>query len=329
MKVLVTGGCGFIASHLVEALVARDCACHGDEVVVIDNLSSGSLVNLKGVSRDVMKLIVADCAFEKIVQPEVEKADLVFHLAATVGVKRVMEDPVETISNMHDASQTVIEACALYNKRLIITSSSEVYGASTKEAFSEDDDCIIGPTTKSRWCYAAAKLMDEFLALAYHKSQGLPVTVARLFNTIGPRQSGQYGMVVPTFVRQALADKPLTIYGDGEQQRAFTSVHDVVKCLLALAECDAAIGGVVNVGSENQIRIHQLASWIWGEVNGHDVTAVVGELVNPKDAYGEDFVDMRHRKPDVSKLKKLIGFVPETPLSEILKEIVEHERQLA
>lgn len=326
MKACISGGCGFIGSHLAESLVAD-----GHEVTIIDDLSTGSLPNV-GEIREKISLRVCDCALSRITEKEVAKADLVFHLAATVGVKKVMEDPIATMSNMRNASHTVIEACALHHKRLILTSSSEVYGASTKEAFSEEDDCIIGPTTKSRWCYAATKLMDEFLALAYHKSQALPVTVVRLFNTIGPRQSGQYGMVVPTFVRQALKGELLPVYGDGKQKRCFSSVHDVVKCLRALAHRGASVGEVVNIGSTVEVSVLALAEEVLAVTDRTHHHENLGldtpfKWVNPNDAYGEDFVDMRHRKPDVSKLKRLIGFVPETPLSEILKEIVEHERR--
>ena len=317
--VLITGLAGFVGSHLAEWFLKA-----GVRVLGIDDLSTGKLANINHLRSKYdgqIKLVVSSCAKRRVIENMVIDSDAVFHLAAVVGVKRVMENPVHTIEAMRDASGTVFQLCAEYQKRLIFTSTSEVYGANPAPEFREDMDCIIGPSTKARWCYAAAKLMDEFLALGMHRHLGLPITVVRLFNTIGPRQTGQYGMVVPTFIHQAREDKPCTVFGDGSQSRCFTWVGDVVDCIVRLAENDAAIGEVINIGSTEAWRIEDLALHIQRQV-GRDPQCVYKSYA---EVYGEDFADMPHRKPNVEKLRGLIGCVPETPLADSIRMILEHK----
>ncbi len=310
---LVTGGAGFIGSHLVERLLAR-----GQRVYVLDDLSTGAVRNLDGVrSAPEFHLYMDDISNGQLLTELVDRADVVYHLAAAVGVKLIVEDPVRTIETNIHGTEMVLTRCAHKRKKVILASTSEVYGKGQDTIFSEDDDLVFGPTTMPRWSYGCSKAIDEFLALAYCKARGMSVVVARFFNIVGPRQVGHYGMVVPRFVQQALDGGPITVYGDGEQVRCFTHVFDLVSAVVALAECDAAVGQIFNVGNDQPITINNLAER-------------VRELVNPEaeivhipyaDAYVKGFEDIRYRVPDISKLKKTIGFKPEHDLDRILTDV--------
>jgi UDP-glucose 4-epimerase len=313
MRVLITGGAGFVGSHLVDACVAR-----GDEVVVVDDLSTGRRENIEAhTSAGRVRFFEGKAEDPAVIGPAFEGVELVYHLAAAVGVFQILAHPLASIRTNLDASSAVFERAAARGIRTLFTSTSEVYGKNVADALNEDDDTIYGATRVHRWLYAVSKATDEFLALAHHQELGLPVTVVRLFNTTGPRQTGAYGMVVPRFVRQAMEGKPLTVYGDGDQMRCFTNVHDVVAALMVLTDTPAAIGQVVNVGNPREISIRDLATLVC-EIVGSKSSV---ELVDYESAYGEGFEDMRRRVPDVSRLRGLIGFVPTTPLEETIKEI--------
>jgi len=317
-QALVTGGAGFIGSHLCELLLAR-----GWRVTALDDLSTGRVDNVRALEgREDFRLIVGSASDWDLVREVAARAHTVFHLAAAVGVRKVMDDPVGTVERNLHATETVLRASNQYRLRLLLASTSEVYGASRRERFNEDDDCLIGRSRHRRWAYAAAKLMDEFHAFAYRHANGLEVTIARLFNTVGPRQVGRYGMVVPTFARQAVRGEPLTVYGDGRQRRCFTAVADVVRCLADLAERRDAAGEVFNVGSDNEISILDLAERI-RELAGSRSPVVFKTYA---EAYGEDFNDMERRRPDVSKLRAFLGYVPETPLDAILRAVLDDVR---
>ncbi|MGD0861187.1 MAG: NAD-dependent epimerase/dehydratase family protein [Candidatus Limnocylindrales bacterium] len=313
MRVLVTGGAGFVGSHLVDAHVAR-----GDDVVVVDDLSTGRMENIAAhVAGGRIRFHQGKAEDSAVLGPAFEGVDLVYHLAAAVGVFQILQYPLASIRTNLEASSAVFERAAARSVRTVFTSTSEVYGKNVSDALKEDDDTIYGPTKVRRWLYAVSKATDEFLALAYHQELGLPVTVVRLFNTTGPRQTGAYGMVVPRFVRQAIEGQPLTVYGDGGQLRCFTNVHDVVAALMALAATPAAIGEVVNVGNPREISIRDLASLVCKIVGSNSPV----QLIDYESAYGEGFEDMRRRVPDVSRLRSLIGFVPTTPLEETIEGI--------
>ncbi|MCX6908657.1 MAG: GDP-mannose 4,6-dehydratase, partial [Verrucomicrobia bacterium] len=300
MKALITGGAGFIGSHLAETLLAR-----GDRVAVLDNLSTGSMQNIAGLKRlPGFEYIVDDVLNQRVLAEMVDDADVVYHLAAAVGVKLVVESPVRTIETNLKGTEVVLEAAAKKRKKVLLTSTSEVYGKGAKIPFGEDDDLLIGPSNKGRWSYACSKLMDEFLAIAYWKERKLPVVVVRLFNTVGPRQTGRYGMVIPNFVRQALTNKPITIYGTGKQQRAFGYVGDVVGALMALMDAENTNGEVFNVGNEVEISIEDLAKLV------KQMTGSASELVYvPYDeAYEAGFEDMQRRVPDLNKVRKWISY---------------------
>ena len=321
MKALITGGAGFIGSHLAEALLAR-----GDRVAVLDNLSTGSMQNIRELKKQRgFEYVIEDVLNQRVLAEMVDDADVVYHLAAAVGVKLVVESPVRTIEMNLEGTQVVLEAAAKKRKKVLLTSTSEVYGKSTKIPFNEEDDLLIGPSDKGRWSYACSKLMDEFLAIAFWKERRLPVVVVRLFNTVGPRQTGRYGMVIPSFVRQALANKPLTVYGNGRQRRAFGYVGDVVGALIALMDSEKTNGEVFNVGNEIEISIKDLAKLI------KKMTGSRSELVYvPYDkAYEAGFEDMQRRVPDLTKIKKVIGYRPRTQLAEILQRVIEFERAQA
>jgi UDP-glucose 4-epimerase len=322
MKALITGGAGFIGAHLAEALLAR-----GDKVAVLDNLSTGSMQNIRGLKKQQgFEYVIDDVMNRRLLAEMVDEADVVYHLAAAVGVKLVVESPVRTIEMNLEGTQVVLEAAAKKRKKVLLTSTSEVYGKSAKIPFSEEDDLLIGPSNKGRWSYACSKLMDEFLAIAFWKERKLPVVVVRLFNTVGPRQTGRYGMVIPNFVRQALTNKPITIYGNGKQQRAFGYVGDVVGALTALMDSDRTNGEVFNVGNEIEIGIKDLAKLI------KKMTGSRSELVYvPYDkAYEAGFEDMPRRVPNLTKIRKCIGYRPRTQLPEILQRVIDFERaQLA
>jgi UDP-glucose 4-epimerase len=313
LRVLITGGAGFVGSHLVDACVAR-----GDEVVVVDDLSTGRRENIEAhIAAGRVRFFEGKAEDPAVIRPAFEGVELVYHLAAAVGVFQILAHPLASIRTNLDASSAVFERAAARGIRTLFTSTSEVYGKNVADALKEDDDTIYGATRVHRWLYAVSKATDEFLALAHHQELGLPVTVVRLFNTTGPRQTGAYGMVVPRFVRQAIEGKPLTVYGDGDQMRCFTNVHDVVAALMVLTDTPAAIGQVVNVGNPREISIRDLATLVC-EIVGSKSSV---ELVDYESAYGAGFEDMRRRVPDVGRLRGLIGFVPTTPLEETIKEI--------
>ncbi len=313
MRVLVTGGAGFVGSHLVDAYVAR-----GDEVVVVDDLSTGRLENIAGhVESGRVHFLEGKAEDPAVVDPAFEGVDLVFHLAAAVGVFRILERPLASLHANLDASAAVFERAAARGIRTLFTSTSEVYGKNVSAGLTETADTIYGSSKTTRWLYAVSKAVDEFMALAYHQERGLPVTVVRLFNTTGPRQTGAYGMVVPRFVRQAKEGVPLTVYGDGSQRRCFTNVFDVVDTLVALSETPAAVGEVVNVGNPREISIGELAKLVC-EIVGSSSSV---QLVDYQTAYGKGFEDMRRRAPDVTLLRRLVGSVPSTPLEETIRQI--------
>jgi UDP-glucose 4-epimerase len=318
MRILITGGAGFIGSHLTERLLSL-----GHEVTAIDDLSTGSIDNVALVRSHPSYKFYADTIFDKRLTSElVDAADVIFHLAAAVGVKRIVDFPVQTIETNVRGSEVVLEAASKKNKRILIASTSEVYGKSSKIPFSETDDLVLGSTYNSRWAYACSKAIDEFLALAYHRERELPVTIVRFFNTVGPRQTGRYGMVLPTFVRQALMNEAVTVYGTGEQSRCFGHVHDVVDGLLLLLDCERAIGEIFNLGNTEEVTILDLAKKVIAACDSKS------KIVNVpySEAYGPGFEDMFRRVPDISKAASWIGFKPKRSLDDIIKSVVEFER---
>ncbi len=313
MKILITGGAGFIGGHLTEALLKR-----GDEVIVADNFSTGSRDNLFPVNGRSAEVVEMDIAGETDKLRElIRQADAVFHLAAAVGVELVVNDPVYTIQTNIDGSANVVKAASEFDKRLFIASTSEVYGKSDNERFTETDDLLIGAPYHSRWSYACSKLLDEFYLMAYHQSAGLRGTVVRFFNTVGPRQTGKYGMVVPRFVANALAGTPLKIYGDGGQSRCFCHVKDVVRALLLLLDDDRSIGEIFNIGSSRLVTIKELAELVIAELKSDSSL----EYIPYAKAYSKGFEDMRRRKPSTDKLRELTGWEPEYSLEEIIADV--------
>jgi len=324
-RALITGGAGFIGSHLAEALLAA-----GYEVLVIDDLSTGSIENIDhlkvyggGPSDDGRFHYVIDSIMNVPILAElVDRCDVIFHLAAAVGVRLIVESPVRTIGTNIKGTEIVLEMADKKKKKVIIASTSEVYGKSSRVPFREDDDLVLGPTVKGRWSYACSKAVDEFLALAYWKEKKLPVVIVRLFNTVGPRQTGRYGMVLPTFVNQALSGRPITVFGDGRQSRSFTYVGDVVRALVKLAECGDAVGEVFNVGNGAEIAIEDLARMVKAKTGSR--SAIV--RIPYEKAYEEGFEDMPRRVPDIAKLKRYIGYEPRVQLEEMIETVVEHVR---
>lgn len=316
MTCLITGGAGFIGSHLTEALIAS-----GEKVIVLDDLSTGSVENLAAVRTNP----ALRCYFESVMERRllaelVDEADAIFHLAAAVGVRRIIESPVRTIETNVKGTELVLEAAAKKGKPTFVASTSEVYGKSTKAQFNEDDDTVCGATTRSRWSYATSKALDEFLALAYWKEKKLPIVIGRFFNTVGPRQTGRYGMVLPTFVSQALNGEPLTIYGDGNQSRCFGYVGDVVEAVIRLMKSEQAIGEVVNIGNNEEITIKELALLIKQKTGSSSSL----QYIPYDEAYEPGFEDMMRRMPSVEKLQRLVGFRPTTPLNTIVDRVIEH-----
>jgi UDP-glucose 4-epimerase len=307
----VTGGAGFIGSHLVERLLAE-----GKSVVVIDDLSTGSAENLTGVAKNpALRVIQTKVSFCSNLPELVAEAESIYHLAAGVGVELVVNSPIRVLqTNLHE-TEVLLEAAALYGVPVLITSTSEVYGKSQKPGFSEEDDLLIGPPHQARWGYACSKLMDEFLALAYAKEQKLPVVIVRLFNTVGPRQTGRYGMVLPRFIASARTNQPLKVYGDGTQTRCFCYVSDAVEALVRLQNCPVARGQVFNVGGTEEISILDLARLVIKILGSSSEV----ELVPYGQAYAPGFDDMRRRKPLIEKLQKVSGFRPVTSLKEIIQ----------
>jgi UDP-glucose 4-epimerase len=319
MRALVTGGAGFVGSHLSERLLA----C-GYEVAVLDDLSTGSIRNISHLKDRPGFQYVIDSIMEKRVLAEmVDDCDVVFHLAAAVGVRLIVESPVRTLDTNVRGTELVLEAAAKKRRKVLITSTSEVYGKSNKIPFEEDDDLLIGPPVRGRWSYACSKAMDEFLALAYYRERHLPVVIVRLFNTVGPRQVGTYGMVLPRFVKWALAGRPIVIHGDGEQSRCFGWVGDVTSALVKLSETEEAEGALFNIGSDEEVTINQLAELV-KEVTDSDSPIV---HVSYEDAYGKDFEDMRRRIPDLSKIRQAIGYAPSKCLRQIVEAVARDFRE--
>jgi UDP-glucose 4-epimerase len=314
LKVLITGGSGFIGSHLADHYLSR-----GDEVSIIDDLSTGSIENIAHLKTHPRFHYVIDTVQNMPLVAELADAcDVIFHLAAAVGVKLIVESPVRTIETNVRGTEVVLAVANKKKKRVLVASTSEVYGLSTDVPFREDGNLVMGATTKGRWSYACSKAIDEFLALAYWREKKLPTTVVRLFNTVGPRQTGQYGMVIPTFVKQALAGRPITVYGTGKQTRCFAFVGDVVRALVALMDRLDSVGEVYNIGSSEEVSMNTLAERIKSLANSQS------EIVHIpySEAYEEGFEDMPRRVPDTSKIFSLVGFRPETTLDEILTNVI-------
>lgn len=316
MRHLITGGAGFIGSHLAEALLAR-----GDEVFILDDLSTGSVENVRHLkSHDRFHHFFDSITNKHLLAELVDESDVVFHLAAAVGVRLIVESPVRTIETNVYGTQLVLDAASKKKKLVFTASTSEVYGKSDKVPFHEDADLVLGPTTKGRWSYAASKALDEFLALSYWKERSQPVIVVRLFNTVGPRQTGRYGMVLPNFVRQALEGAPITVYGSGRQSRCFCDVRDTVEAILRLMGNDRAVGEVVNVGNDEEISMEGLAHVVKKRTKSKSPVTYI-----PYDqAYEPGFEDMPRRVPSLEKLQLLTGFRPATRLSEIVDRVIAH-----
>ena len=318
MKVLITGGAGFIGSHLVDACIQR-----GDQVSVIDDLSTGSRQNLAHLEgHPNFAFTLDDVRNQTVVGALVDDCDVVFHLAAAVGVRLVVENPVKTIQTNVQGTEVLLAEAAKTGKVVLLTSTSEVYGLSAEVPFQEEGNLVLGNSKKGPWSYACSKLLDEFLALAYHREQDLPAIVVRLFNTVGPRQTGRYGMVIPRFVQQALRNEPITVYGDGSQSRCFGFVNDVVSAMIGLIEKPAARGDIFNIGSSEEVSIQALAERV-REMTGSD-----SEIVNvPYDqAYAEGFEDMPRRTPDLAKISRLTGYQPAATLADILSSVIAYYR---
>ena len=319
MKILITGGSGFVGSHLADKLHNE-----GHDITVIDDLSTGryqNVAHLEGKER--FRLIIDTVLNAKLMEELIRDSDRVFHMASAVGVKLIMEHPVKTIETIFRGTDIVLGFCSRYRKRVLIPSTSEVYGKSTQVPFAEDNDILKGSTSKHRWAYACAKELDEFLALAHWKETRLPVVVVRLFNTVGPRQTGQYGMVVPNFVKSAVRNEPLIVHGDGGQSRCFGHVLDVVEALTKAIETPACFGQVMNIGNAEEITIKQLAE------KAIKLTGSTSEIkyIPYEEAYGEGFEDMRRRVPSLEKAKRLIGYQPTRTLDEIINDVAEQFRE--
>jgi len=319
MNYLITGGAGFIGSHLAETLLQK-----GEDVAIIDDLSTGSILNIEHFKANRRFHYVLDTVMNRAIMSElVDRADIIVHLAAAVGVRLIVESPVRTIETNIKGTELVLELASKKKKKVIIASTSEVYGKASKVPFCEDDDLVMGATDKGRWSYACSKMIDEFLALAYWKEKRVPTVVVRLFNTVGPRQTGRYGMVVPRFIGQALRGEPITVYGDGSQRRCFTWVGDVVQALIALSEHPGAIGEVFNLGNTEEVTILELAE----RTKGLTGSASPIVFVPYEQAYAAGFEDMPRRIPSIEKAHRLIGYRPTLGLDGILKSVIEHMEQ--
>jgi UDP-glucose 4-epimerase len=314
MRALITGGAGFIGSHLAEALLER-----GDRVTIVDDLSTGRFENIEPLtSNPNFQAVIETITNETVMDRLVSECDILYHLAAAVGVELIVKSPVHTIETNVMGTEIVLRTARRYRKKVTIASTSEIYGKSEGTPYSEDDDRLLGPTTRSRWSYSASKALDEFLALAYHNEMGLPVVIFRLFNTIGPRQRGRYGMVVPRFVRQALAGEPITVYGDGQQSRCFCNVRDAVRAIVGLAAAPACEGEVYNVGSTSEINILDLARRVKHKTGSRSEIV----LVPYEEATAPGFEDMRRRVPDISKIGRALSWEPAVSLDDTLDEII-------
>ena len=318
MRVLVTGGAGFIGSHLCEYLLDR-----GHSVVSVDNFATGSRDNVNRYrGRAGFSFFEGDCTERGVLKLLVRECDAAVHLAAAVGVQKTFDEPLWTLETNIDATHAILKTCKDFNTRLLIASTSEVYGRSSQQVFGENDDLLIGPPTSPRWGYAASKLVDEFFALAYHAEFKLPVTIIRFFNTVGPRQTGRYGMVIPRLIRQAIGNEDLTIFGDGEQRRTFTAVNQAVQAVVELIDCPASIGTVLNLGGNAEVSINQLADIIIRMTNSKSRK----RYIEYADFYGAHFEDMRRRNPDTRKLHQTLGWAPQSTIEEILAPIIEDIR---
>jgi UDP-glucose 4-epimerase len=319
MRILITGGAGFIGSHLSEYLLEQ-----GHEVFVIDDLSTGSMENILKAKENPRFHYVIDSVMNASLTAElVDLCDVVFHLAAAVGVRLIVNSPVRTIETNIKGTEVILELAEKKAKKVLIASTSEVYGKSNKVPFSEEDDLVLGSTTKGRWSYACSKAIDEFLALAYWAERQVPVVIIRLFNTVGPRQVGRYGMVLPNFVRQALHNEPITVYGDGSQSRCFCHVQDVVRALSALMSAEGAVGEVFNLGSPEETSILSLAERVTALAKSDSEI----QCIPYEEAYETGFEDMRRRVPDVSKIKTVIDYQPQHSLDDIILDVIGHYSQ--
>lgn len=320
MHVLITGGAGFIGSHLVRALLER-----GDQVAVLDNLSTGSIENIRAFAHHPLySFAIDDLRNELVLDRLASQADAIVHLAAAVGVQLVVERPTETIETNVIGTHTVLAAARRYRCRTLLASTSEVYGKGVKVPFAEDDDLLLGASSRSRWSYAASKLLDEFLGLAAHREYDLPVTVVRFFNTVGPGQTGRYGMVVPRFVRAALRSEPIPVYGDGEQSRCFCHVRDTVRAVIDLLDRPKQTAGeIYNIGSNQEVTINQLAQSVIARTDSQSVL----QYIPYSEAYAPGFEDMRRRVPDTTKVRTAIGWTPRYNLQQILDDVIDYERQ--
>jgi UDP-glucose 4-epimerase len=314
MRVLITGGAGFIGSHLADALIAR-----GDQVVALDNFSTGSTANIKHITKN-LEIIDGDIRNVDLINDSIKDVDLVFHMAAALGVNTILESPLESISTNIAGSEVVLNAAANYKKRILIASTSEIYGKNPKQPLSESDDRVVGSPQKIRWSYSDAKAIEEAMAFSLNQDKGLKVTTARLFNTVGPRQSAQYGMVVPRFIKAALSNEPINIYGDGTQSRVFCHVQDAIEALLALVGADKTINEVYNVGGTGEITIKHLAETIIKQTNSKSTI----EYIPYEKAYAPGFEDMQRRVPDISKIKEAIKWQPQKDLTQIISDVAQH-----
>jgi UDP-glucose 4-epimerase len=314
MRVLVTGGAGFIGSHLADALIAR-----GDQVVALDNFSTGSTANIKHITKN-FEIIDGDIRNAELINETIKDVDLVFHMAAALGVNTILESPLESISTNIAGSEVVLNAAANHKKRILIASTSEIYGKNPKQPLKETDDRVVGSPQKIRWSYSDAKAIEEAMAFALNQEKGLKVTTARLFNTVGARQSAHYGMVVPRFVRSALKNEPISIYGDGTQSRVFCHVVDAIEALLALVGTDKTINEVYNVGGTGEITIKELADTVIKETNSQSSI----EFISYDKAYSPGFEDMQRRVPDITKIKQELNWAPKKNLSQIIADVAAH-----
>jgi UDP-glucose 4-epimerase len=314
MRVLITGGAGFIGSHLADALIAR-----GDHVVALDNFSTGSTANIKHITKN-LEIIDGDIRNIELINETTKDVDLVLHMAAALGVNTILESPLESISTNITGSEVVLNAAAQFKKRILIASTSEIYGKNPKQPLNETDDRVVGSPQKIRWSYSDAKAIEEAMAFSLNQDKGLKVTTARLFNTVGPRQSAQYGMVVPRFVKAALNNEPINIYGDGTQSRVFCHVQDTIEALLKLVGTDKAINEVYNVGGTGEITIKQLAETVIKQTNSNSKI----EYIPYEKAYAPGFEDMQRRVPDISKIKQELNWAPKRDLSQIITDVAAH-----
>lgn len=316
---LITGGAGFIGSHLAEHLLAL-----GQTVTIIDNLSTGQFANIAHLENQPnFHYAIEDIRNIHVLDRLVSECDVIYHLAAAVGVQKIISQPIETIEVNIGGTEVVLKTARRYRRKVLIASTSEVYGKGVRFPFHEDDDCLIGPTSRSRWSYATSKAIDEFLALAYHHEIGLPVVIFRLFNTVGPRQTGRYGMVLPRFVQSALANTPIRVYGDGQQQRCFCNVSDVIEAVYHLADAPAAVGQVFNIGSSEEITIMELAQRVRQRANSQSEIA----LVPYEEAYEAGFEDFRRRVPSIEKIQQVIEWQPMTALDETIDQIIRYYKE--